>query len=161
MDLSVGFLTDYMKSTSKVSSDWKRQVAIFLWLVDERYNLGTSNTATSKASSSILDWNVKAVQAKKLSNFLLGLITKRISFHWGISRCSFVRTIAKTGQSRSYPQWLNLGCRTVMWSGHVKSQCHRGAYKKGNNYSTDGHIQCIFFNQLFVCVCGEGVKLNK
>lgn len=29
-DLSVGFLTDYMKSTSKVSSDWKRQVAIFL-----------------------------------------------------------------------------------------------------------------------------------
>lgn len=71
-DLSVGFLPDYMKSTSKVSSDWKRQVAIFLWLVDERYNLGTTKTATSKASSSILEWNVKAVQAKKIIQFSTG-----------------------------------------------------------------------------------------
>lgn len=132
-DLSVGFLTDYMKSTSKVSSDWKRQVAIFLWLVDERYNLGTTKTATSKASSSILEWNVKAVHAKKIIQFSTGFNYKEDLLSLRQQSLLISGDHCEKWPSWSYPQCLNLGCHTVMWSVHLKSQFHWGAYKKGNN----------------------------
>lgn len=148
-----------MKSTSKVSSDWKRQVAIFLWLVDERYNLGTTKTATSNASSSIKDWNVKAVQAKKIIQFSTGFNYKEDPLSLGQQSLLISEDHCGKWSSRAYPECLNLGCCTATRSSRLKSQFHWGAdKKKRNNYSIDGHI---FYNQLHVCVCGEGVKLNK
>lgn len=154
MDLSVGFLTDYMKSTSKVSSDWKCQVAIFLWLVDERYNLGTTKTATSKASSSIKDWNVKAVQAKKIIQFSTGFNYKEDPLSLVQQSLLISEDHCGKRSSRAYPQCLNLDCRTLTRSGCLKSHIHRGADKKWIIWLMVTFK--VFSIISFLFVCGEG-----
>lgn len=110
------WLLDYMDFSSKVSCDCECQVAIFLWLVDERHNLGLPRQQLQKLQFHIR-LECESCPGKKLSNFLSGLITKRIPFHWWGSCCSFLKTIVENDQIKHIQHasvWT-----VVVWRGYI------------------------------------------